>query len=68
MTQQQFRAALDRLGLTQVEAAALLQVDKGTISRWARGSRSVPPPVALLLQLVEAIGLKRAAGILSVPG
>ena len=66
MTPDQFRTALNRLRLTQVEAAALLRVDKGTISRWACGSRSVPPPVAVALLLVEGIGLARAASILTV--
>ena len=54
------------LGVTQVEAASLLGgVDKQTINRWATGARAVPPTVVALLQLIEAIGVKRARKIIS---
>jgi len=36
MTANQYRAALDRLGLTQVGAARLLGVNEVTGRRWAR--------------------------------
>jgi DNA-binding transcriptional regulator YiaG len=66
MSPDAFRAALARLGVTQVEAASLLGgVDKQTINRWATGARAVPPTVVALLQLIEAIGVKRARKIIS---
>ncbi len=54
MTHAEYRSALDRLGLSQVEAARLLHVDERTSRRWALGERDVPAPVALLLRLCEA--------------
>ena len=64
MDADEFRSALDRLGLTQVEAAALMRVDKQTVNRWATGYRAVPPPAAVLLLLVEKVGLKKATKLL----
>lgn len=54
MTSKQFRSALDRLGLTQLGAARLLQADGRTARRWALGERSIPPTVAILLRLLLA--------------
>lgn len=54
MTANQFRAALDRLNLTQVGAARLLGADARTARRWALGERSVPPTVSVLLRLLVA--------------
>lgn len=51
---------LARLGLTQAAAGELLGVEQSTISRWLNGERSIPPPVAKLLLLVEKLGLKKA--------
>lgn len=54
MTANEYREALDRLGLTQAGAAKLLHVDERTSRRWALGERDVPMPVALILKLCEA--------------
>lgn len=54
MTPTQFRAALDRLKLSQLGAARLVGVDGRTARRWALGERSVPGPVAILLRLMLA--------------
>jgi transcriptional regulator with XRE-family HTH domain len=54
MTANQFRAALNRLGLTQLGAARLFDADGRTARRWALGERSIPPTVAILLRLLVA--------------
>ena len=62
MTPTQFRAALDRLGLTQVGAARLLGVDARTVRRWALGERPVHPTVVVLLRAMLG-GKLRAADL-----
>lgn len=54
MTANQFRTALDRLGLSQLGAARLFGADGRTARRWALGERSIPPTVAILLRLLSA--------------
>lgn len=54
MTANQFRAALDRLGLSQAAAASLVGADPRTGRRWALGERTVPACVAILLRLLIA--------------
>lgn len=51
MTPNQFRAALDRIGLTQVGAAKLFGADPRTARRWALGEGDIPETVAILLRL-----------------
>lgn len=53
MTPDDFRAAIARLGLSQVGAGEVLGVDGRTVRRWAAGDRAVPPPVRILLILFE---------------
>lgn len=60
MTAAQFRAALDRLGLSQLGAARLVGADGRTARRWALGERSVPEPVAILLRLLVACKITSA--------
>jgi DNA-binding transcriptional regulator YiaG len=52
MDQDQFRFALDKLGLTQVGAAHLLNVNERTLRRWATGDQPVPLAVAYLLAIM----------------
>jgi len=52
MTPQEFRAALDRLGLSQVRAAKLFGVDQKAARNWAAGRNKVPYSVAILLRLM----------------
>lgn len=52
MTDEQYRRALDKLGINQVEAAKLLGVDDRTSRRWALGERGVPGPVAHFLRFL----------------
>lgn len=54
MTHVQFRAALDRLGLSQVRAAKLFGVGDRAARTWAAGKRKVPHAVAVLLRLMVA--------------
>lgn len=53
MTANQFRTIIDRLGLSQARAAALVGADPRTGRRWALGERTVPECVAILLRLLR---------------
>jgi len=66
MTPDQYRAAIGRLGLSQVGAAKLLGVDPRTSRRWACGEREVPAPAErfLLYLLAQKTTGARAAAIL----
>lgn len=52
MSSQQYRDALEKLGLTQVGAGELLRVGPRTSRRWALDEARVPGPVAILLRLL----------------
>ena len=52
MTATQFRAALDRLDLSQVQAARLFGVNDRTVRRWVLDERSIPVAVILLVRLM----------------
>src|SRR5262249_2463798 len=55
MTSEQFKKAIDNLGLTLFSAATLLGVHPRTTRRWATAERKVPPPVCNFLRhLAEA--------------
>ena len=56
MTPDEYRATLERLGLSQVAAARLLGVDARTSRRWANGERDVPAPAIRFLQYLIATG------------
>lgn len=47
----QLRAALKRLGLTQVAAAQVIGVAPRTVRQWLAGDRRIPEPAARLLAL-----------------
>lgn len=55
MTPNQLRAALDRLGLTQVGAARLLGIDPRTMRRYCSGTLPIPKWMTYALA-VEQIG------------
>ncbi len=61
MDHEQFRAALETLGLRQTDFARLLRylsgqpVDIGSVNRWATGKRSVPPAVTATLKLLAML-------------
>lgn len=54
MNATEYRAALARLGLTQVGAGVFLGVGARTSRRWASGESDVPPPVARFLAYLIA--------------
>lgn len=58
MTALQYRAAIEKLGLSQRGAGAFLGVDERTSRRWALGEAQVPESVALLLRLMIRLKLK----------
>ena len=58
MTPDELRAQLDRLGLTQVGAARLLDVDERTVRRWATGNVPIPRAVEMLLPLLSPVPAK----------
>jgi transcriptional regulator with XRE-family HTH domain len=59
MTPTQFRAALDRLSLTQAGAAEFLGISIRSAHGYANG-KPVPEPVAKLLRLMISLDLKPA--------
>ena len=56
MTPDEYRAAIEKLGLSQVAAAKLLGVDKRTSRRWANGEREMPAPAVRFLRYLIATG------------
>ncbi len=51
MSPQQFRRALRRLRLSQMEAARRLVVNERTVRRWVAGDSRIPESVGLVLEL-----------------
>ncbi len=58
MTQDEFRAALDQLGFSQVSFGVFLKMDPRSVRRWAAGDSEIPPSVIYLLKVMLAFGLK----------
>lgn len=56
MTSDEYRDALEALGLTQGAGAKLLGVDDRTSRRWACGERDIPPPAERFLRYLIATG------------
>ena len=52
MNSKQYRAALDKLDLSQLRAGELFRVGSRTARRWALDEARVPGPVAILLDLL----------------
>ena len=52
MTAKQYRAALDKLGLSQLAAGRLFAVGARTSRRWALDEARVPVAVAMVLHLL----------------
>jgi transcriptional regulator with XRE-family HTH domain len=50
MNATEYRAALARLGLTQVGAARIMGVGERTSRRYASGDQNIPPPVERLMR------------------
>lgn len=60
MTARELVAILDRLGLSQAEAARISGYEKGHVNRACTGRIAVPQQLATIILLVDAIGLERA--------
>lgn len=58
MTQNQYRAAIAKLGLSQCGAARFLDIDERTSRRYALGQAAIPESVAKLLRLMIDRGVK----------
>src|SRR5262245_48411490 len=58
MTSDQFRMALDKIGLSQVAAARLLGVNETTLHQWATGERDIPAPAIRFLHYLIATRTK----------
>lgn len=58
MTPNQYRAAIEMLGLSQRGAGSFLGVDERTSRRWALGEATIPESVAKLLRLMVKLDLK----------
>ncbi len=56
MTSDDYRAAIESLGLSQLGAARLLGVNDRTSRRWASGEQDVPPPAERFLRYLIATG------------
>jgi DNA-binding transcriptional regulator YiaG len=54
MSPDQYREAIEKLGLSQIAAAHLLGVDARTSRRWASGERDIPPPAVRFLRYLIA--------------
>lgn len=57
MTPNQYRAAIEKLGLSQRGAGTFLGVDERTSRRWAGGEAEIPEAVGKLLRLMVRLGL-----------
>lgn len=53
MTADEFKAQQAKLGLTSAQAAAILRVSIKTIEKWRQGTRSVPGPTIVVLELLD---------------
>ena len=60
MSAQEFLAIRLRLRLNLTQLAEQLGVDVRTVRRWHNGEIDVPPPIALLMRLLDP-GSRRAA-------
>jgi hypothetical protein len=58
MTDDEYRAKLDALGMTQTAAAQFLAVAERTSRRYALGVSPIPGPVAILLRYMARKKLK----------
>lgn len=53
MISEELKQRREALGLTQEQLSEILGVDIVTISRWERGTRSIPPHLPLALEAIE---------------
>lgn len=53
MTSSEFKDAQLRLGITNEQAAAALRVSIRTVEKWRQGSRAIPGPTEVVIELLE---------------
>jgi DNA-binding transcriptional regulator YiaG len=58
MDNEQYRNAVDRLGLSNREAAERLGLKRRTVERWRYSDTPIQEPAAILLTVIETIGLE----------
>lgn len=58
MTGEEYKAALDKLGINQQAAGRLFGVGTRTAGRWAQGQARIPVAIAMLVQLLLKKRLK----------
>lgn len=58
MSPNQYRTAIEKLGLSQRAAGAFLGVDERTSRRWAGGEAEIPEAVGKLLRLMVRLELQ----------
>jgi len=66
MTGSQLKTKRELMALTQSQLAEALGVDVGTVSRWERDARPIPPYLAGVKETSETLGLQDVE--LSPPG
>lgn len=52
MTHEQYRIAIEKLGLSQVQAARFFGANERTSRRWAIGENDIPVPVEIVLRMM----------------
>ena len=63
MTAPEYRAALQALNMSQMDAARLFDVDPRTSRRWALGEKPVPRTAALCLRLMVSYSVSPAEAL-----
>lgn len=53
MTNDEFKEAQIRLGLTNEQAAEALRVSVRTVEKWRQGTRAIPGPTEVVIELLE---------------
>lgn len=57
MTADEYREALEVVGLTQGQAARFFNAGNRNARRWASGEQDIPPTVIMLLRLMVHFGV-----------
>jgi len=58
MTADEYKKAIEKLGMTSGEAAKFFHVNETTSRRWISGKHTVPDSVAMTLTLMQERGIK----------
>lgn len=58
MTEEEFEAALNRFGLSQETGAEFLGLSPRTMYSWVHGEVRIQQPAAMLLRIMNSLGLK----------